>query len=175
MTGAGTSHSITFKPELGIREEEVSRMRRVAIILLIGIVLACASSVFARGFGLGIILGEPTGVSFKQWLSDRNAFDAAAAWSFNHPDAFHIHMDYLFHGPLSANIDQGGFLYYVGIGGRFKATEGDSRLGVRVPLGLDYVFGNAPIDLFFEVAPILDLTPETDFRVNGGLGLRYFF
>jgi hypothetical protein len=66
-------------------------------------------------------------------------------------------------------------LYYVGIGARLKATEGDSRIGVRVPLGLDYVFDDTPIDIFFEIAPILDLAPSTDFRLNGSLGLRYFF
>ena len=150
-------------------------MRKLLALVVIALALVCTSSAYAKGFGLGIILGEPTGISFKQWLSDRNAFDAAAAWSFGNEGAFHIHMDYLFHGALSANIEQGGFLYYVGIGGRFKATEGDSRIGVRVPLGLDYMFGDAPVDLFFEVGPILDLAPETEFRLNGGVGLRYFF
>ncbi len=36
-----------------------------------------------KDFGLGIILGEPTGVSGKLWTSSENAFDFAAAWSFS--------------------------------------------------------------------------------------------
>jgi hypothetical protein len=150
-------------------------MRILFAFVLLAVLLTAASSAFAGGFGLGIILGEPTGISFKQWLTDRNAIDAAAAWSFGNVSAFHAHMDYLFHGPLGGDLDAAGMLYYVGIGGRFKATEGDSRIGVRIPLGLDYEFHDAPVDLFFEVAPILDLAPETEFRMNGSLGLRYFF
>jgi hypothetical protein len=34
---------------------------------------------------------------------------------------------------------------------------------------------NAPIDVFIEVAPLLDIIPETDFSFNGGLGVRFFF
>ncbi len=150
-------------------------MRVLSVFMLAALLLAGAASAYAGGFGLGIILGEPVGISFKQWLTERNAIDAAAAWSFGNVSAFHVHMDYLYHGPLGVDIDHGGLLYYVGIGGRLKATEGDSRIGIRVPLGLDYVFDDTPIDIFFEVAPILDLAPSTDFRMNGSLGLRYFF
>ncbi|MEJ2616343.1 MAG: hypothetical protein P8Z35_15410, partial [Ignavibacteriaceae bacterium] len=35
-----------------------------------------------RNFGLGIILGEPTGLSAKLTVNHINAFDFAAAWSF---------------------------------------------------------------------------------------------
>jgi len=150
-------------------------MRALSVLILMAALLSVAASACAGGFGLGIILGEPTGVSFKQWLTERNAIDAAAAWSFSDVGAFHVHMDYLFHGDLSADVDHGGFLYYVGIGGRLKATEGDSRIGVRIPLGLDYVFDNTPMDFFLEVAPIMDLAPETEFTMNGSIGLRYFF
>ncbi|MFC1799735.1 hypothetical protein ACFL2Z_02350 [Candidatus Eisenbacteria bacterium] len=150
-------------------------MRTLSVLMLLAVLLTLASAAFAGDFGLGIILGEPTGISFKQWLTERNAIDAAAAWSFGNVSAFHVHMDYLYHGPLGADVDPGGMLYYVGIGARLKATEGDSRIGVRLPLGLDYVFDDTPIDIFFEIAPILDLAPSTDFRMNGSLGLRYFF
>ena len=151
-------------------------MVRFLSALLLVVVVACGvSSAYGGSFGLGIILGEPTGISFKQWVSTRHAFAGAAAWSFGNVSAFHVHLDYLYHGPLGVGIESGGFLYYVGIGGRLKAVEDDSRIGVRVPLGLNYVFDDAPIDLFFEIAPILDVVPSTDFRMNGSLGIRYFF
>ena len=35
----------------------------------------------AEGFGLGVVLGEPTGISFKSWTSAHGAFDGAVAWS----------------------------------------------------------------------------------------------
>jgi hypothetical protein len=152
---------------------------RVAIILagaLLASVLPLGEvSATAGGTGLGIILGEPTGVSFKQWISGGNAVDAAAAWSFNSPGAFHFHMDYLYHRDVDTDADLRGVKFYFGIGGRLKAVEDDSRIGVRVPVGLDYMFTDAPLDLFFEIAPILDLVPATELRINGGFGVRYFF
>ena len=150
------------------------------MIVRLGILFALTlcltvSSTMAGSFGVGIVLGEPMGLSFKQWIDDTNALDAAAAWSFGNDAAFHVHVDYLYHRPVHAESDVGGFLFYFGIGGRFKAVKDEGRIGVRAPLGLDYVFSDAPMDLFFEVAPILDLAPGTEFRVNGGMGIRYFY
>jgi hypothetical protein len=133
------------------------------------------SAIYAGSLGVGIVLGEPTGISFKQWVTYRTAFDAAAAWSFGEESAFHVHMDYLIHHRGRSDRDIGHLLFYFGIGGRLKAEEEEGRLGARVPLGVAYEFDESPLDVFFEVAPVLDLAPETEFRVNGGFGVRYFF
>jgi hypothetical protein len=61
------------------------------------------------------------------------------------------------------------------VGGRIRFEDNDSRVGVRVPVGLAYLFEGEPVDLYIEVAPILDLTPDTGFSMNGGIGARYFF
>jgi hypothetical protein len=150
-------------------------MRTTKIALAVAFVCLAFSAQESNGFGLGIILGEPTGVSFKQWMTEATALDAAAAWSFEKEGAFHVHVDYLFHRPGVSDADMGRLVFYVGIGGRLKAEEDDSRVGVRVPLGMDYVFAGPPLDIFFEVAPLLDVAPSTKFRVNGGVGIRYYF
>src|SRR5262245_41316938 len=49
------------------------------------------------GAGLGIIVGEPTGVSAKIWVGGNTALDAAAAWSFADEGALHLHGDFLAH------------------------------------------------------------------------------
>ena len=127
-----------------------------------------------RGTGLGIIIGEPTGFSFKHWTSSTTAFDAAMAWSFINEGAFHIHVDYLLHSFRLIDVPEGKLPFYYGIGGRLKTSD-KTRLGVRVPLGLAYLFQTAPIDIFLEVVPILDFIPKTDFRINAALGARYYF
>ena len=127
-----------------------------------------------RGTGLGIIIGEPTGFSFKHWTSSTTAFDAAIAWSFINEGAFHIHVDYLLHSFRLIDVPEGKLPFYYGIGGRLKTSD-KTRLGVRVPLGLAYLFQTAPIDIFLEVVPILDFIPKTDFRINAALGARYYF
>lgn len=124
--------------------------------------------------GVGIIAGEPTGVSFKYWTGSTTAFDAALAWSFVDEAAFHLHADYILHNFTLIRIEEGKLPFYYGIGARLK-TAHDAQLGVRVPLGLAYLFATAPVDIFLEVVPILDLTPKTDFRINAALGARYFF
>lgn len=128
----------------------------------------------SSGVGLGLIVGEPTGVSFKYWTGSTTAIDAALAWSFIDGGAFHIHGDYLFHNMRLISVPEGLLPFYYGIGARIK-TANDTKLGVRVPLGLAYLFQSAPVDIFLEIVPILDLTPKTDFAINAALGARYYF
>lgn len=130
----------------------------------------------SRPTGLGMMIGEPTGISFKHWVSYKNAFDAGFAWSFaGRGDELHVHADYLWHTPLRSSDEAvRRTSFYIGVGGRMR-FEGDTRVGARVPLGFAHFIKDTPLDVFFEVAPILDIVPETDMSANGGIGLRYFF
>jgi hypothetical protein len=127
-------------------------------------------------FGIGLIAGEPTGLSMKYWFNDRMAMDAAAAWSFTRYDGFQLHADWLFHVFDVFRIDRGELPLYVGIGGRAKFPDhGDNRVGVRFPIGIAYEVKDAPIEFFAEVAPIVDVAPAIQLKWNGGIGIRYFF
>ncbi len=141
-----------------------------------------------EGFGVGIMVGEPTGLSAKKWISDTTAIDATAAWSFADFSSFQLHVDYLLHNYdlIKAKELPGRLSVYYGIGGRIKfkgsnAGKGsgnndeDARLGVRVPVGLSYTFKENPVELFTEIVPILDIAPETKFGVGIGIGARYYF
>jgi hypothetical protein len=126
-----------------------------------------------KGFGLGVILGEPTGVSGKSWISQRTAIDGGLAWSFRGAGSVHIHADHLWHF-LGVPEASERFSVYVGVGGRI-ATLDESVLGVRFPVGLVWWPKDAPLDVFVEFVPILDLAPASEFDANGGIGVRYFF
>jgi len=136
-----------------------------------------------RGIGLGIIVGEPTGISLKSWQGRSTALDAALAWSFVGDDFIQIHGDYLSHNFTLFEIEEGQLPFYYGIGGRLRFIEANgkrqndnrTRLGVRIPLGLAYLFEKITLDIFVEVVPVLNLVPETEFDLNAALGLRYFF
>jgi hypothetical protein len=123
------------------------------------------------GTELGIILGEPTGISAKFWQSGTTAVDAAAAWSFGKEESLHLHASYLKHKPLEA--ETGSLYLYYGLGARALFAD-DPRFGARIPVGLQYNIEASRLSLFFEVAPTFDLIPATDFGVNGGIGIRYF-
>jgi len=147
---------------------------RSLVIGVIGVMILAGSAAAQGNFGLGIILGEPTGVSAKLWITDRTAVDVAAAWSFSNEAAFHLHADYLFHNFDLIAVEKGKLPVHFGIGARAK-FEDDSKFGVRIPVGLTYIFDGAPVDIFFEVVPILDLAPDTEFTANAAVGIRYFF
>ena len=98
----------------------------------------------------------------------------AAAWSFKGDGALLLQADYAFHEFNLIKVSKGKLPVYFGIGGRVFLSD-DVTIGVRVPLGINYMFANAPVDIFLEVVPILNLVPSTNFEVNGGIGFRYFF
>ncbi len=158
-------------------------LSRIRFLLLFCLLAASSSSAHAQGFGVGIIAGDPTGLSVKKWLENGRAIDAAAAWSFDEPDAFQLHADYLWHRDIPGISDRfcGWMPFYFGVGGRVGLTEGnrwhdnETRVGVRIPLGITYVFEQTPLDLFFEVAPTLDVAPRTDVDLDAAIGIRFYF
>ena len=149
-------------------------MRNVSLVAGL-ILVVLTTGALAGNVGLGVMVGEPTGVSLKVWSGSRTALDAAAGWSLGEGDWIYVHGDYLWHR-YEFDVDEGSLPFYFGIGARVLVHEGhDSRVGIRVPLGLDYLFANHRWDIFIEVAPVIDLAPDTDFDVSGGLGARYYF
>jgi hypothetical protein len=110
------------------------------------------------------------------WASQSTAFDIGLAWSFSGSGHFHIHGDYLFHRFSVFDVSEGSLPLYFGIGGRILLRDNaDDKIGVRIPVGIEYFFEGAPIAVFGELVPILDLAPDTDFEINGGLGVRFYF
>lgn len=126
------------------------------------------------GTGLGVILGEPSGISLKSWVGGKTALDFAVAWSFVDKSSVYFHVDYLFHDFDFFQVKRGTLALYYGIGGRIKGQR-KSRAGIRVPIGICYIFEKAPFDIFLEIGPLLDLTPATEFEMTAYIGARYYF
>jgi len=140
-----------------------------------------------RGFGLGVIIGQPTGISAKLWTSSVNAFDFGLGWSiggarigksaeyYSGGNRVHFHMDYLWHSFEAIRSSERFPLYY-GIGGRVNGGGGyDGSLAVRGVIGIAWFPHNTPVDVFLELAPSLQLAPSTGFGIDAGIGARYFF
>ena len=150
-------------------------MRKTLLIILLTTLALNQTFAEDKNFGLGVILGEPTGISFKSWRNNKIAFDGAIAWSLGRKDdVLHIHLDYLLHNFRKFKVEEGKLAFYYGIGGRIR-LEDRSRIGIRFILGFAYQPEEVPIDIFFEIAPIFDLLPETDLGLNGAIGCRYYF
>ncbi|MCA9787426.1 MAG: DUF3996 domain-containing protein [Candidatus Cloacimonetes bacterium] len=166
-------------------------MRTKTIWLTALVVLATVSGARAvDGLGVGLILGEPSGISIKKWITNDRAFDAAAAWSMSEHERFQFHADYLIHkfGWFNPGVQPGKLPFYYGIGGRIRLANDNYRywhderyhsdrtsIGVRVPFGIEYLAASAPLEFFLEIVPVLDLAPDTHVGVNGAIGFRYYF
>ena len=138
----------------------IKRSIFIALFSLIGSATAFAQS---GKIGVGFILGEPTGLSSKVWIGEKTSVSAALAWSFHDTTAWHIHVDYLLQRKL-----------YFGIGGRIKFQD-ESRFGIRIPFGIAPRFADRHLDFFFEIVPLLDIIPKTEFLLNSALGMRFYF
>ena len=154
----------------------------------IGAAAATAQST-SRNFGIGFILGEPTGLSLKGYVREDRAIAGGLAWSLSHGNAFHVHADYLFHSFNSIRVNRGRLPIYYGPGVRLRTwdggrywrggewhdLDGSADIAVRFPVGLAYEFDGAPLDVFLEVVPALGILPDTYVDFDGGLGMRFWF
>ena len=157
-------------------------------IMVLGFIIILIKPIAAQdhGFGLGIVLGEPTGLSAKLWMSKINAFDFGLGVSvggdrisyeghYDNGSRVHFHMDYLWHS-FNAISSTERFPLYYGIGGRFNTGGGyDGSLGIRGVFGIAWFPRTTPIDIFFELVPVFQVTPLTGLGIDAGLGIRYFF
>lgn len=141
----------------------------------------------SKQFGLGFILGEPTGLSFRWFFHEQQGIDALAAWSwgYDHHARMFFHVDYLFRFYDLIPIPAGDTALYVGPGMRIGAydhhrwddNDPDWRflVGFRVPGGILYQVKSFPLEVLFEIAFVMDIIPEIWPGFNIGLGLRFCF
>lgn len=147
-------------------------MKKFLVAAIVFIMLGSIAKAQVDGFGLGLIFGNPTGISAKYFMNEKNAVDGALAWSLG-GDWMQIHADYLWHFYV-LDVNKGELPLYVGAGAKVGIGD-DFHLGIRVPLGIAYHFSSAPLDIFLEIVPGMDLTPDTEFEIDGGIGIRYYF
>ena len=126
------------------------------------------------GYGAGVMLGEPLGGSFKAWLSDKTAIDAGIGYANYDDGGLQLHADYLWHSFELLGAGSGRMPVYYGIGARLKFAD-STHVGFRAPIGVSYLLDTAPVDIFAEVAPILDFTPNWRVEWNLLVGARYWF
>lgn len=133
--------------------------------------------------GLGLILGEPTGLSAKLYMKDDQAIQAAVGFAF-FGGGLQLHADYVFHPFILQQRDSFVLPFYVGPGVRFISYDDgrDERsfaAGLRVVAGLVFDFKDIPLDVFVEVAAVAEYWFKDDEGFNPALnaaaGARYYF
>jgi len=166
----------------------------LALAALIGIAAPARADDSARGadsargtdkgtLGVGIIVGEPTGVTFKLYLTDDRAIQGAVGSAFI-GGGLQLHGDYLFHPYILQTRDSFVLPLYIGPGVRLIDYNGGGNssafaFGIRGVIGLLFDFKTVPLDAFFELAPVLEykFSSGAGFQtaLNAGAGIRYYF
>ena len=146
------------------------------VILSIVFLTANVYAMEREKFGIGVIIGEPTGITGKYMIDNNNAVDAGIGWETSGDNELHIYGDYLFHLYDVINVPKGKLPIYFGGGARWVSRENkDDKLGLRIPIGVEYLFEGVSLGAFVELVPVLNLTPDTEFDLEAGTGIRYFF
>jgi len=132
---------------------------------------------WSKGTGAGIIMGSTTnGFTAKSWLSDGAAIDAGLTWNLQAENSsFELYGDFLANSFKAIKLESGQMPLYAGMGAGVGLKTGKFALSVRIPLGLAYLLQTAPVEVFLELVPSVDLLPAADFTAGGGIGARYYF
>ena len=159
--------------------------------------LASARSQDLNGFSLGLILGDPTGLTLRGGISEKSAIQAHFGFSPFPGDALVIMVDWTYDAwDFLRSNPTAGLLFYFGFGakgewftGRYFLYEHHGHhdlpdrshfgLGLRGLVGLRAPFRKAPFDLFFEIAPvgITMVVPDAGvyYDFDAAIGFRYRF
>jgi hypothetical protein len=144
-----------------------------------------------KTFGLGLEFGAPFGLTGKYFLEQDRAlqFGLGSIYHYRDRDGLHLYLDYLFHPVSLASNSTFELPLYIGIGGRvwdfdhYRGRYNDDdalAIGLRVPIGISFDFNNVPLDIFVQLAFVLDFYTGDYYRnvygdVNGSIGIRYWF
>jgi hypothetical protein len=113
----------------------------------------------------------------KYWFNEKMAIDGAIGYSSHDNTDLYLQSDILWHAFQLFPVSHGQLPLYFGVGGlaRIRNDDNSNEFGIRVPVGISYMFENAPVDVFMEVGPALDIAPVVRGEVTGGIGVRYWF
>lgn len=148
-------------------------------LLLLGSVLS-STHVFGQirsgSVGLGLQVGDPSGLTLKFYNGGKASVDILAAWDLN--DYLFLNVHALYHKPLGGarNVN-----FFYGPGAFLAFYEGNRRYddddylgaGISGNLGLSVFFDR--FELFGQITPRLQVIERTNGDLGGGIGLRFYF
>jgi len=131
----------------------------------------------AEGVALGVFVGEPLGLDVLTGLSGDGALDfviGVSSWRGAGREISYGHLTYL-HRLTAARGRHVSLPLRLGLGGALRGVlESDVKVAARVPLEVGLQFNGTPLELYGEIAFVLQLIDRVDTDVNGGVGIRLF-
>ncbi len=93
------------------------------------------------------------------------------------PQYLYLHCDFLKYNyeKITSKELTGKLPVFYGIGLKLEDTEDDTNIGLRFVIGIEYIFADIPFEIFFKIAPYVDLLPTTAVGIAPSIGIRYIF
>jgi hypothetical protein len=151
--------------------------RLVALILTFGLILSArpAEAQPAGGnVGLGLQIGEPSGVTLQFYNPGSMSWDFLAAWDVD--DFFFLNVHGLYYRGIGERNDVHLFYgpgAFIGLRDRGRDEDDDVVVGISGTIGIGIMVEQ--FQVFGSVTPRLSLIPGTDGDVGAGVGVRYYF
>ena len=129
-----------------------------------------------RDLGLGIVLGEPTGITGKAYLSREHALDVTlgtGTYDDGRDSGLWLSLVYLWHPSVLHSDPSFDLGWHFGVGGFItdRQIQDDAAIGARVPIGLDVTLHDVPVQFFLDVSADVEVLPDPIQNLWLGLGL----
>ncbi len=127
-----------------------------------------------QNIGAGFALGYPfAGLSVKLPVSPATSLNGILGYDLQH-SALDARFDYVWYQNGLIAVPKGKLPLYYGPG--VHASVGShNAIGVQGVVGIEYQFPSDPLDFFCEVAPGINVLPNTEPAISVDLGMRFFF
>jgi hypothetical protein len=165
-------------------------MKKILIFVLLSFIIALpqtqaykagSTGIDHKKLGLGLHLGEPLGANARYFFNQKFAADLTIGYGFGE-EGFIIAPSGQFHFKdiLDYDGDTFSLIPYLGAGLKFGVDmagphDGDGIVAVRLPVGAAFLTSQGKFEISVEVAPGVEFTPDSEFDITGGIGLRYYF
>jgi hypothetical protein len=147
------------------------------VVFGLGVVAARATPARAD-VGLGLFLGDPTGLDLKVGLNNRSGLDIVLGFTrlATNSDGYG-HLTYLV-TPLVAQGDAVTVPLRLGIGAAVFGNRNDLDFAVRAPFELGLRLRRTPLEFYGEIAlalAFIDPQNDLELELQGGIGFRLYF
>lgn len=142
------------------------------------------TSAWAKSWGLGAVLGDPTGLSANYFFNETRTLHSVLAYDIDGDDDLFLAGHYTFRRPNDIRLDQLKLGWFYGAGAQLEYHDHDHNhrghdhdddldIGPSGTLGAYHEFANIPLELFVKSNLTLYVLDDTDLDLDVMLGLHY--
>lgn len=143
---------------------------------------------YSKTWGLGAVIGAPTGLSANYFLKENRTIHTTLAYDFSGDDDLQLASHYTWR-LNNLNFEKVTFGWFYGLGARlaFKDhdhhdhnhdhddNDGEIALGPSGTIGLFHEFAEVPLEVFLKANVTVNIIEDTDVDGDLMLGLHYNF